>query len=108
MNPGAGPDTGATVGTAAALRVVGAIAARPWLWFVALRQASTLAEPGWWRRFPPLPVPPTSYLHFRLVTAYGGDGSCSPAELARDVVAYLQWCRTGMGVGVRPGVRGRR
>jgi hypothetical protein len=77
----------------AAVRVIVAVLLRPWLWTVALRQLLRLAEPGWWRRFPPLPAPPPGYLHFRLVTAYGGDGSCSAAELARDVVAYLDWCR---------------
>jgi hypothetical protein len=77
----------------AAVRVVVAILLRPWLWTVALRQMLRLAEPRWWRRFPPLPLPPPAYVHFRLVTAYGGDGSASPAELSRDVVAYLDWCR---------------
>lgn len=81
MNPGA------------AVRVFVAVLLRPWLWKVALGQLFRLAEPGWWKRFPPLPVPPPEYVHFRLVTAYGGDGSCSSAELARDVVAYLGWCR---------------
>lgn len=77
----------------AVARVVLAVLIRPWLWTVGLRQLLKLAEPRWWRRFPPLPVPPRTYVHFRLVTAYGGDGSCSAAELARDVVAYLDWCR---------------
>lgn len=80
-------------GMAGTLRVVYAVAVRPSLWAVALRQLSTLAAPGWWRRPPFVPLPPGEYLHFRLVTAYGGDGSCSPAQLAHDVVAYLQWCR---------------
>ncbi|MCZ7630494.1 MAG: hypothetical protein M5U19_16300 [Microthrixaceae bacterium] len=76
----------------AVVRVVVAVLLRPALWAVAVRQALRLASPGWWRRFPPLPVPPSGYLRFRLVTAYGGDGSCTDAELARDVVAYLRWC----------------
>jgi hypothetical protein len=76
-----------------AVRVVAAVLSRPWLWTVALRQTLRLAEPGWWRRFPLLPLPPPEYVRFRLVTAYGGDGSASAAELSRDVVAYLEWCR---------------
>lgn len=75
------------------MRVAVAVMLRPRLWAVALRQMLRLAEPGWWMRFPPLPLPPPDYVHFRLVTAYGGDGSCSAAELSRDVVAYLDWCR---------------
>lgn len=77
----------------AALRVVVAVLLRPGLWSVAVRQVLRLAEPGWWRRFPPLPLPPPGYVHFRLVTAYGGDGSARGAELARDAVTYLRWCR---------------
>lgn len=83
------------LGAAAVLRVVVAVAARPRLWTVALRQLRTLAAPGWWRRAPHLPLPAPEYLRFRLVTAYGGDGSPRPPELARDVVAYLRWCRGG-------------
>jgi hypothetical protein len=67
-----------------------AVARRPWLWGVAVRQALRLARPGWWRRWPPLPVPDPSYLRFRLQTAYG-DPDRPPS--APDVVAYLEWCR---------------
>lgn len=75
--------------------VVLAVLARPRLWTVALRQIQRLARPGWWRRAPLLPIPPAGYLHFRLVTAYGGDGSpSSPRSAAADVVAYLEWCRS--------------
>lgn len=79
--------------------IVLAVMLRPRLWLVAVHQALLLAGPRWWRRPPYLPVPPPAYLRFRLVTAYGGDGTPpvrasggrSPAE---DVVAYLEWCRT--------------
>jgi hypothetical protein len=66
-----------------------AVARRPRLWGVAVRQTRRLARPGWWRRWPPLPLPDPSYLRFRLQTAYGDDRP--PA--AGDVVAYLEWCR---------------
>jgi len=49
-----------------------------------------LAAPGWWRRWPPVPVPAPSYTRFRLVTAYGEPPVPPPAA---DVVAYLEWCR---------------
>lgn len=49
-----------------------------------------LAPRGWWRSWPPLPMPSDDYLHFRLQTAYG-DGERAPD--ARDVVTYLHWCR---------------
>jgi hypothetical protein len=68
-----------------------AVVVRPRLWTVALVQLSRLAPTAWWRRPPFLPVPDRAWLHFRLVTAYGGDGR--PPTPA-DVVAYLDWCRS--------------
>ena len=63
---------------------------RPSLWGVAVRQARVLARPGWWRRWPFLPLPDAAYLRFRLLTAYG-DAERMPE--ADDLVAYLHWCR---------------
>ncbi len=68
-----------------------ALARRPDLWWTALRQAKVLVPAGWWRRRPFLPVPDRDYLHFRLLTAYGGDGDAAPE--GDDLVAYLEWCR---------------
>ncbi|MBO0713930.1 MAG: hypothetical protein J2P59_04170 [Acidimicrobiales bacterium] len=72
--------------------VVAAVAARPWLWWVAGRQALRLAEPGWWRRWPPVPRPARGYLAFRLECATGdANRDADPKE----VVSYLEWCRRG-------------
>jgi hypothetical protein len=68
-----------------------AVVRRPGLWVTGLRQVRRLAAPGWWRRWPFLPLPPGDYLRFRLQTAYGGDGT-HPIE-PEDLVAYLDWCR---------------
>ena len=68
-----------------------AVAARPDLWPVAVRQAARFARPRWWRRAPFLPVPDAGYLRFRLETAYGEAIAPKPADL----VAYLEWCRSG-------------
>ena len=67
-----------------------AVALRPRLWPVAVRQLLLLAPRGWWRRPPFLPRPDPDYLAFRLQTMYG-----DPAHVptAADVVGYLRWCR---------------
>lgn len=70
-----------------------AVLRRPDLWWTGLRQAARLAPPGWWRRSPHLPLPSPEYLRFRMVTAYGGDGTPDD-DGARDLVTYLEWCRT--------------
>ena len=74
-----------------ALRAGVAIARHPSLWPTAFRQVRRLAPAGWWHRFPFLPVPDRSYLRFRIITAYGGDGTRAPD--AHDLVTYLHWCR---------------
>lgn len=66
--------------------VVLAIVIRPWLWSSVLR----FVPPGWWRRWPPSPMPPKEYIHFRLETAYG-DVNARPS--AGEAVAYFSWCR---------------
>lgn len=73
------------------VRAVLAVLVRPDLWWTAVRTAWRLAPPGWWRRSPHLPLPSPDYVRFRMVTAYGGDGS-APAR-AHDLIAYLEWCR---------------
>lgn len=67
-----------------------ALARRPRLWRAALWQAGALAGPGWWRRFPPLPLPDRSWLAFRMETAYG-DPAARPS--ATELVDFLEWCR---------------
>lgn len=80
--------------------VVRTLLLRPDLWPAALVAARRLAPSGWWRRSPFLPLPSGEYLRFRMVTAYGGDGS-HPVEAA-DLVAYLEWIRSWSSVSRRP------
>ncbi len=68
-----------------------AVARRPDLWAVGARATADLAPPGWWRRPPFLPLPDRDWLRFRLVTAYGGDGST--AVDGDDLVTWLEWRR---------------
>ena len=71
--------------------VAGAVALRPLLWPVALAEAVRLAPVGWWRAWPPLPVPDAALWRFRMETAYGGEGDAVPD--AADVRSFLRWCR---------------
>ena len=73
------------------LAAASALVRRPDLWSTAFRQVRVLARPDWWKRAPFLPIPDREYLRFRLVTAYGGDGTAAPE--ADDLIAYLHWCK---------------
>jgi hypothetical protein len=73
-------------------RAVAAVLRHPSLWWIGVRQLLVLAEPGWWRRVPFLPLPAPDYLRFRLETVYGGAGD-RPLE-PEDLLDYLRWCRT--------------
>ena len=84
---GAEGSAAATGGLASAIV---AVVVRPGLWITAVRQVFVLAPPGWWHRWPFLPLPDRGYLAFRLQTAYGS--SDAPLQ-PHDVVTYLHWCR---------------
>jgi len=71
-------------------RIAAAVAVRPVLWGVALRQAHRLADRHWWRRPPFLPVPARAYAAFRTTTQYG-DPTAAPS--VDDVIVWLQWVR---------------
>lgn len=72
------------------MAIAAAVARRPALWPAAIGQARRLAAVGWWRRPPFVPLPPSGYLRFRLLTQYGDDAA---RPVAADVVSYLRWCR---------------
>ena len=70
----------------------------PKLWVTGVFAGGRMARSRWWRRSPFLPVPAEEFLHFRMVTMYGGDGSAAVDQRADDIVAWLQWCRTWRAV----------
>jgi hypothetical protein len=76
--------------TRAVVVVVRAVIVRPWLWPVAVAQVLRLARPGWWRRWPLLPLPDGALWRFRLETAYGSVEAVPDAE---DVISFLRWSR---------------
>lgn len=63
----------------------------PELWLTAIRTGARMVPRRWWTRWPFLPVPDREYLRFRIVTAYGGDGSGRIEPV--DLLSYLRWCR---------------
>ncbi len=77
---------------------VNAVAAHPSLWPVTVSSTFRLARRGWWRHWPPLPLPDDAYWRFRLVTAYGGSQP-DAVPSAEEVRSYLRWCRRGRTAG---------
>jgi len=78
-------------GTPSLRAAVRALVRRPWLWPDALALALRMAPRGWWRAWPPRPVPDEAWWRFRMETAYGGAGDREPN--GDDVVAFVDWCR---------------
>ena len=72
------------------IKVAGLLVARPELWFTAFRQLFSLAESGWWKRLPFLPLPNQELIEFRSKTQYG----FLETEIeAVDVLAWLVWSK---------------
>ena len=69
--------------------VARAVVAHPGLWVPALGAMFRLARPGWWRSWPPLPLPSEELWRLRMTTNYGGDGRAVPEP--GDVRSYLDW-----------------
>ncbi len=78
-----------------------AVLLRPDLWLTAVTTLVRLAPTGWWRASPRRPWPDGRLWAFRMVTAYG-DPSEPPHR--RDVISYLEWCRS-TGAASRSGPR---
>ncbi len=75
---------------AVAWAVVVSVLRRPRLLPIAVRTSLALVPTGWWRKWPPLPLPDRRWIAFRLETAYG-DPRARPST--EDVGDYLVWAR---------------
>jgi hypothetical protein len=53
-----------------------------------LRVAWRFRHRHWHKRFPFLPLPATTYVRWRMYTAYGDEGAIPPAD---DVIAFARW-----------------
>lgn len=67
-----------------------AVALRPELWPISIRQARAFTRARWYLKAPYLPVPDLDYLRFRMETVYGTPDALPPS---RDLLEYLRWCR---------------
>ncbi len=80
------------------IRAAAALRRRPDLWPTALASYRSLVPNQWWRSRPFLPLPDPKWLRFRMVTAYGGDGTIDGRKLAADdLVLWLEWRRAWPG-----------
>jgi hypothetical protein len=61
---------------------------RPWLFPQMVGLAWAARARGWYRRPPFLPLPPDSYLDWRMETAYGDREADPPAD---DMARFLRW-----------------
>jgi len=78
------------------LRILGVVLRRPGLVPALLGTAWAFRARGWYKRFPFLPIPPRSYIRWRMETAYGDPEAIPPAE---DLERFLRWAsrmRKGM------------
>lgn len=74
------------------IRLALALSARaivnPLLAIDLLRVAWRFRHRHWFRRFPFLPLPASSYVKWRMYTAYGEDNAIPPVD---DVIAFARW-----------------
>lgn len=70
--------------------LLGLAVRRPWLVPTLAGTAWVFRRRGWYRRFPFLPLPSSSYLRWRMETAYGDPDAVPTYE---ELERYLRWAR---------------
>jgi hypothetical protein len=60
-----------------------------------LRLTWSFRARDWYRRPPFLPLPPSDYMQWRMITAYGDAHAVPPVQ---DVVTFARWRRETMGL----------
>jgi len=76
-----------------ALRLASRAALNPRLAADLLRVVWAFRRRNWWTRAPFLPLPDTTYLRWRMYTAYGEEDAIPPLE---DVIRFVRWRRETM------------
>jgi hypothetical protein len=69
-------------------RMAGLALRRPWLVPHLLGAAWAFRARGWHRRAPFLPLPPSSYLRWRMETAYGDPEAVPPYD---ELERFVRW-----------------
>lgn len=70
------------------LRMIGIALRRPWIIPHVVGAAWAMRARRWYARPPFLPLPPRTYVDWRMETAYGDAHASPPAE---ELVRYLAW-----------------
>jgi hypothetical protein len=81
--------------SALAVRLALRAAIRPRLALDLLRAAWAFRRRRWWTRPPFLPLPDSTYLRWRMYTAYADEDAVPPAD---DVIRFARWRRETMGL----------
>lgn len=70
------------------LRLTARALVNPAIALALVRVAWRFRRRGWVGRFPFLPLPDTTYVRWRMYTAYGDSAAVPPAD---DVIRYARW-----------------
>ena len=70
------------------LRLTARALTNPAIALALVRVAWRFRRRGWVTRFPFLPLPDTTYVQWRMYTAYGDSNAIPPAD---DVIRYARW-----------------
>jgi len=91
------PEAGKFRGSWSALLGASALRAvvNPRLALDLLRAGWAFRRRRWWSIAPFLPLPDTTYLRWRMYTAYGSEDTVPPLE---DLLRFVRWRRETMGV----------
>ena len=78
------------------LKMAGLALRRPRTIPYLLQAAWAFRARGWYRRPPFLPVPPASYMRWRMETAYGDSGAVPTDDELERYLLWTSWMRSQM------------
>lgn len=93
MSPIAGPDQSSGTWTGLVLALVPRAIVNPRLALDLIRALWAFRRRHWWRLAPFLPLPDSTYIRWRMYTAYGREDAVPPLQ---DVIGFARWRRETM------------